>query len=1529
MLFKRTVFVIVLLFAAASSFAASIKIEADPSRIDTHRDNRVAVDIKLSDDSGDGSAGKEISIGSNYGTFSEIEDLGKGDYRVVLTAPARPPPRRPGYVLVVAAAELEDETPAAGAKIPVYSTLDMRGQSAAGAGVCARAWGRVQGREVVADEKGIFKLSVPVAPGMNSIEIVAKKGGSEKINMVDLKLPARTWFSVLATPETLETEDATGLVFIYALDRKGKPLEAPRFRLDCTPGFCSDAKPVEKGLFAARYHPPRPFRTDRAEVRVGYDGKTQLAWFKLVSPGLASLDIEAETQEAFAGEEIAFDITGRDASGALAEASAVGLFVDGGRVGGAVEGVGGRYRAKYKVRREDAGKTLAFAAEGSPENAPEKVVRSREIMIHIKQPEIELTVERADAQVGPGAAAEIEIRAADSAGGGVAGLNLNATPEAGRVDAVRDAGRGRYTVAFTAPGEWAGSTLRVDIAVSDVPGVSPVSHVFSWGAAVSQEEEGASGEPSLLTLAASPARASPGDKVALTAELKDENAGGVSGQVVKFTTGLGVTGTFADSGGGDYTAELILPETAEPGPAKIEAACECGQKQLTAEAQIEITVPEAASIEITADSTEVYVPDTSESRIEVVVKDESGNGVADQQISLEFKQGGRTDTATVESGPDGRADSTFELSTEAGEAVATAFLKDNTSVRDSVTIRKLRYAVSRIELKAAGDSLPADGATTMEIEVLAINEAGSDAAGERIDFNLLQGGGRLNLTYCTTSDDGRCYVYYTAGLACGDVEVEAFSYSDDTVRQKVTFSETAKVPASLEPAAEPADMTANGTDTQEIQVLARDAGGCPISGERLTFEVSSGPGSIEPEAVTDENGVATAILTAGDTAGTTSILVRSETSPLVMLTFDIEMFSPQALASFAISTSTTSPVAGQPFTVTLTAKDDAGRTFTLYDPAGTTFEFRNPGAAPDGTQPDYPSSDEIASAFSSGVATVQVTLYKAEQTTLAFYGGSLSVTGSAITVSAGAADSIAVASGNNQSAKFSTAVPEPLVVSVTDAYGNPVSGAAVTFEVSSGGGSVSGATQTTDANGQASPDSWTLGPEEGVNTLSASIDSGSVTSVTFTANAFLNDPPTAVITVESASTDVCIGDSVDLSGTGSSAVAPATITSYSWDFDGDGVEDLAVADPPAYIPNVAGQYNVTLSVVDSNALRATDTTTVNVTAGVGPLTLVASPLTIDADGTDTSTISSGVITGCGGTAIADGTLFTVSTTLGSITEGAQIASSDGAISFTLQAGTVEDTATVTATSVDGNYTDSVTVEIGTDSTRPFVISFSPTGYQTENVSLITIVFSEAMDESKVTSPGIFTVKQDGNIAGTRAYDSGSFTLTFTPDEPIDVSEDKVEVKVKKAATDLAGNNLDGKYEGDGDDFEFKFGDVGDQTPPTAVCDEAAPDPFSPDGDSQSDTTTIQFTVSDNDELRYWMLAISSGGTTIRTYAGEAEDESEDLSQDWDGRNQAGEIVANGIYVYEVTAYDDSYNESAACSGTVEVANPISFGRVAP
>ena len=75
--------------------------------------------------------------------------------------------------------------------------------------------------------------------------------------------------------------------------------------------------------------------------------------------------------------------------------------------------------------------------------------------------------------------------------------------------------------------------------------------------------------------------------------------------------------------------------------------------------------------------------------------------------------------------------------------------------------------------------------------------------------------------------------------------------------------------------------------------------------------------------------------------------------------------------------------------------------------------------------------------------------------------------------------------GNNQSVAAGAVVPVLPAVLITDAGDNPIANVPVTFAITSGGGTITGGTTTTNAQGIATVGSWTLGTAAGPNSLTA------------------------------------------------------------------------------------------------------------------------------------------------------------------------------------------------------------------------------------------------------------------------------------------------------------------------------------------------------------------------------------------------------------------------------------------------------------
>ena len=126
-------------------------------------------------------------------------------------------------------------------------------------------------------------------------------------------------------------------------------------------------------------------------------------------------------------------------------------------------------------------------------------------------------------------------------------------------------------------------------------------------------------------------------------------------------------------------------------------------------------------------------------------------------------------------------------------------------------------------------------------------------------------------------------------------------------------------------------------------------------------------------------------------------------------------------------------------------------------------------------------------------------------------------------VTVGSPSTMAIDSGDAQTATVNTNVAGKPTVLIRDQYNNPVPSVGVTFAVTGGGGTALPATPvSTDANGRARVTSWTLGTTAGPNALQAT--ASGVTAVNFAATGTAGAPAnvtktagdTQAVTVNSA-----------------------------------------------------------------------------------------------------------------------------------------------------------------------------------------------------------------------------------------------------------------------------------------------------------------------------------------------------------------------------------------------------------------------------
>lgn len=237
--------------------------------------------------------------------------------------------------------------------------------------------------------------------------------------------------------------------------------------------------------------------------------------------------------------------------------------------------------------------------------------------------------------------------------------------------------------------------------------------------------------------------------------------------------------------------------------------------------------------------------------------------------------------------------------------------------------------------------------------------------------------------------------------------------------------------------------------------------------------------------------------------------------------------------------------------------------------------------------------------------------------------------------------------------------------------------------------------------------------------------------------------------------------------------------SYSWDFttgakpSGDTTPPtITFTDPPSNATGIA--VNSVISAIFSEPMDATTITAANFTVSNGVTGTV----------TYVATASEAIFTPSAN--LASGTTYTVTITTG-----------------------VKDLAS-NAMAVTKTWSFTTT---NTDTTPPTVSSTSPgsgvTGVAVSSV--ITVMFSEPMDASTITSANV-TLKIGGTaVTGTVTYDAATYTATFTPDAPLSNSTTYT-TSVSTGVKDLAGNAMAAAKT-----WTFTTVAVGAQAPLTDYC----------------------------------------------------------------------------------------------------------------
>ena len=616
---------------------------------------------------------------------------------------------------------------------------------------------------------------------------------------------------------------------------------------------------------------------------------------------------------------------------------------------------------------------------------------------------------------------------------------------------------------------------------------------------------------------------------------------GIPGQLVTF---------LVTKGGGKLNATLdsvkVNTDTAGVAQSKLTLGPKPGSNQVTAKSAAKLAgspmtftatgrVGAAATIKKVSGDSLFALINTALSKPQIVlITDKCGNVIAGAEVKFKINAGGGkvngADSVTVTAGADGKAQATWKLGNAAGvfnnKLEARAF-NGSAELANSPIIflasatpnaaRSLKAASATSFTGQAGATLPT--ALTAKVSDGA-NGVGNGVPNHQVQFKVTKGGGKFSNDASeinvNTDQLGVAKVNWALGGALGNnnQEVRAFAVNAGANLEgvPVIFTATATPGAPSSEGSEiqaTGPIPADGATKSKVTVYVRDKFGNPLSGKAVTLVVSP-PGSYfidQPTSLTNAQGIVTGGF-AAITAGTKSITAKVLDSATELNKGATVQVTPLPASQMSLvggnnQTCNIQSAVGKPLQVKVADRNGNG-----VPNHEVKFAVQSGGGSINEQPPIRTNENGIASAMFVGGAGIGQSQIWAE---------SKGLNNSPVIFLATVANNIArdlvEVRGNAQKGEVGQILPEPLIARVTDKDGNPVSGKAVRFDVTFGGGTVnerSTVTLNSDGFGEARV-TWRLGPSAGPHTVRVSSTNLTGSPIDFRAEAASGRPENLTI----------------------------------------------------------------------------------------------------------------------------------------------------------------------------------------------------------------------------------------------------------------------------------------------------------------------------------------------------------------------------------------------------------------------------------
>jgi Bacterial Ig-like domain (group 1) len=482
--------------------------------------------------------------------------------------------------------------------------------------------------------------------------------------------------------------------------------------------------------------------------------------------------------------------------------------------------------------------------------------------------------------------------------------------------------------------------------------------------------------------------------------------------------------------------------------------------------------------------------------VRVRVTDRKGEPVKGVRVAFVPAAGaGSASPDTTATNADGRAKASWTLGTTSGPQSLSAVIpgqEDDSALTTAFTATALPGAATSIALSSGDNQSAAIGTQLPDPLVVIVTDGfGNPVEGVEVIWAVQEAGG-VDPATAATGPDGLASTQRTLGPVVGTQHTTASSSGLEGSPIAFTHTATKGGAAALQLVSGNDQTGVPGAElTDPLVVRLVDVGGNPIAGSAVSWVIGVGGGSVVPSGDTDADGMASARFTLGPVAGTNT--VNAVVSGVGVVTFTANKGggggSDDVNSTVSASPTTIQALTGSS-TITVTVRDG-----NLAPVSGATVQLSAPGSGNSLTQPSGTTGADgvTIGSFSSSVPGTKVVS--------ATVNGTVHVVQTAVVVvTVAQATTLEIVAGDGQMGSPGSPVAVRPSVKVTNDAGQGVAGFGVTFVVTGGNGSVTGASQTTNSSGVATVGSWVLG-DPGTNTLEARATGLNGSPAVFTATA--------------------------------------------------------------------------------------------------------------------------------------------------------------------------------------------------------------------------------------------------------------------------------------------------------------------------------------------------------------------------------------------------------------------------------------------